>query len=184
MADRSAIEWTETTWVDDRGRTRTYVRKVQNRPGQKLRREMALQFGLRWCRGCSAWLVAESVLRQGVCRECANAEYRANYARDGRAIRARVYARKRNVEPLPVEAQELLLDQFDGLCAYCHNTATTWDHIVPVRDGGRTVPGNVVPACVSCNSSKKCAEVLDWCDRTGRDISRVLDVLLLNEVMA
>ena len=115
MADRSAIEWTETTWVDDRGRTRTYVRKVQNRPGQKLRREMALQFGLRWCRGCSAWLVAESVLRQGVCRECANAEYRANYARDGRAIRARVYARKRNVEPLPVEAQELLLDQFDGL---------------------------------------------------------------------
>ncbi|MGV0796058.1 HNH endonuclease signature motif containing protein [Mycolicibacterium elephantis] len=143
---------------------------------------MALYFGLRWCPGCAALLIAEAVLREGVCRECANAEYRANYARDGRAIRARVYARKRDVEPLPVVAQQSLMEHFEGLCAYCDNIATTWNHIVPVRDGGRTVAGNVVPACVSCNSSKKCADVLDWCDQTGRYTSRVLDVLLLNEV--
>lgn len=142
---------------------------------------MLRYFGLRWCRGCSAWLIADAVLRQGVCRECANTEYRANYARDGRAIRARVYARKREIEPLPVEAQESLTEWFEGLCAYCDKPAGTWDHIIPVRDGGRTVPGNVVPACNSCNSSKKCADVIAWCERTGRDPSRVIDVLLLNE---
>jgi hypothetical protein len=169
MSDKTGIEWTDATW----------------RPGQTLRREMLRFFGLQWCRGCRAWLIADAVLpNQGVCREHANAEYRAAYARDSRAIRARVYARKRDVDPLPVEAQEILTEWFEGRCAYCENRATTWDHIIPVRDGGRTVPGNVVPACNACNSSKKCADVLDWCDRTGRDPSRVLDVLLLAEAAA
>jgi 5-methylcytosine-specific restriction endonuclease McrA len=28
------------------------------------------------------------------------------------------------------------------------------DHVVPVARGGRSVKGNVVPACVACNRSK------------------------------
>ncbi len=185
MGDKTGIEWTDATWTDERGRVRIYRRDDQTRPGQQLRREMLRYFGLRWCRGCAAWLISDAVIpNQGVCRDCANSEYRTNYARDGRAIRARVYARKRSIEPLPIEAQEILTEWFGGCCAYCDAKATTWDHVVPVRDGGRTEPGNVVPACATCNSSKKCADVLDWCGRTGRDPSRVIDVLLLNEVAA
>lgn len=141
------------------------------------------QIGLRWCRGCTDWLQAAEVTRQGACRPCTNAEYRARYAQGGGQIRARVSARKRGVEPVPDLAREVLGERFGGCCAYCPAAATTWDHIVPVSAGGRTEPGNVVPACVSCNSSKRAEDLAQWLARTGRLISDdVLDVLMLAEV--
>ena len=46
-----------------------------------------------------------------------------------------------------------------GVCHYCANkvlpTQLTMDHIVPVARGGKSQPGNVVPACKPCNASKK-----------------------------
>ena len=40
-------------------------------------------------------------------------------------------------------------------CTYCHTArASTWDHVVPRSLGGPDTRGNLVPACVSCNSSK------------------------------
>lgn len=46
-----------------------------------------------------------------------------------------------------------------GLCHYCEKKfgpgELTMDHIVPVARGGRSQPGNVVPACKACNASKK-----------------------------
>lgn len=140
---------------------------------------MAAQ-GLRWCRGCGDWLTAELVTRQGVCRPHANAEYRARYADDPRAVRARVHARKRGVAPVPTIAQELLLERFGGRCAYCPAPATTWDHVVPVAHGGQTTPGNIVPACTSCNSSKGTRDVIEWLTSQGRHASwDLLDVLAL-----
>jgi 5-methylcytosine-specific restriction endonuclease McrA len=45
-----------------------------------------------------------------------------------------------------------------GLCHYCGKrfsaSELTMDHVVPVARGGRSVKGNVVPACVACNRSK------------------------------
>ncbi|MFE4420384.1 HNH endonuclease [Streptomyces sp. NPDC056817] len=73
-----------------------------------------------------------------------------------------------------------MLEQFEGACAYCPAPATTWDHIRPVRDGGQTEPGNVVPACATCNSSKKATDVFTWLESTGRTPSPSLfDVLAL-----
>lgn len=46
-----------------------------------------------------------------------------------------------------------------GRCHYCGKTfppsELTMDHLVPVARGGRSVRGNVVPACHACNASKK-----------------------------
>ena len=45
---------------------------------------------------------------------------------------------------------------FGGLrCVYCDDTTVgRWDHLVPVRDGGETVKGNMVPSCSACDDSK------------------------------
>jgi 5-methylcytosine-specific restriction enzyme A len=45
-----------------------------------------------------------------------------------------------------------------GLCHYCLKKFVfkdlTLDHVVPLARGGTTSPGNVVPACRSCNKNK------------------------------
>ncbi len=182
----TGIEWTnKTTMVDRDGRrVRTYTRVGEvNSPGTQERRQKLL-LGLRWCRGCQDWLIAASVTRQGQCRPCTNASYRQNYAADGSAIRARVYARKRGLVPMPQPAVESLTEDFGGICAYCPEVATTWDHLHPVARGGATNPGNMVPACISCNSSKGTSEVMAWMEKTGRAPSMdLIDVLALDYFM-
>jgi len=45
-----------------------------------------------------------------------------------------------------------------GVCHYCGRQVPpddlTMDHVVPVARGGRSVKGNVVPACRVCNRGK------------------------------
>ena len=46
-----------------------------------------------------------------------------------------------------------------GICHYCGRhfppEKLTMDHVVPVSRGGRSIRGNVVPCCKSCNNRKK-----------------------------
>ena len=53
-----------------------------------------------------------------------------------------------------------------GVCHYCGGTFTpdqlTMDHLVPVTRGGKSTPGNVVPACRDCNSRKKYLLPIEW----------------------
>jgi 5-methylcytosine-specific restriction protein A len=58
------------------------------------------------------------------------------------------------------------LDKRDtGICHYCQNRFAphklTMDHIVPLARGGTTTPGNVVPACLSCNRQKSVSTPVD-----------------------
>jgi hypothetical protein len=39
------------------------------------------------------------------------------------------------------------------------------DHVWPVARGGRSVPSNLVPACISCNSRKNASTPLPWVER-------------------
>lgn len=92
----------------------------------------------------------------------------ARYASDPtfRAARkARSYARRRGVPPMPAIAAEMISELFDGECAYCNSPHDTWDHVVPVSKGGLTVPGNIVPACRSCNSAKHDHDIEVWLNR-------------------
>ena len=53
-----------------------------------------------------------------------------------------------------------------GVCYYCRravgNKALTMDHLVPLGRGGRSVRGNVVPACKDCNDRKKTLLPVEW----------------------
>jgi 5-methylcytosine-specific restriction enzyme A len=46
-----------------------------------------------------------------------------------------------------------------GRCHYCGGcfppSELTMDHVIPVARGGRSVKGNVVPACSACNRTKR-----------------------------
>jgi 5-methylcytosine-specific restriction endonuclease McrA len=53
-----------------------------------------------------------------------------------------------------------------GICYYCRDRvgahALTMDHLVPLGRGGRSVRGNVVPACKRCNTRKKSMLPIEW----------------------
>jgi 5-methylcytosine-specific restriction endonuclease McrA len=53
-----------------------------------------------------------------------------------------------------------------GICHYCRGrvgaAALTMDHLVPLGRGGRSVRGNVVPACKDCNTRKRTLLPVEW----------------------
>jgi 5-methylcytosine-specific restriction endonuclease McrA len=53
-----------------------------------------------------------------------------------------------------------------GICYYCRrqvgHRALTMDHLVPLGRGGRSVRGNVVPACKDCNTRKRSLLPVEW----------------------
>jgi 5-methylcytosine-specific restriction endonuclease McrA len=53
-----------------------------------------------------------------------------------------------------------------GVCYYCGKkfkpAELTMDHLVPVARGGRSTPGNLVPACKECNNKKKYLLPMEW----------------------
>ncbi|MGA9378993.1 MAG: HNH endonuclease [Phormidium sp.] len=139
-------------------------------PGPPLReRKSKMIEGFAWCRGCKKWLPSPEI-RAGVCKIHAASEARQRYANDEKyraERRQHSHARKRNVEPIPHVGQEFLMEIFDSKCAYCLQAANSWDHIVPISKGGRTTPGNIVPACNKCNSSKNNQDVFEWMNKKG-----------------
>lgn len=53
-----------------------------------------------------------------------------------------------------------------GVCHYCGRHVgrenLTMDHIVPLARGGRSVKGNLAPACKTCNNKKKYLLPVEW----------------------
>jgi hypothetical protein len=48
-------------------------------------------------------------------------------------------------------------------CFYCGRSyPTRWDHVHPVKKGGATVKGNLVPACIYCDDSKQDKTLPEW----------------------
>jgi hypothetical protein len=48
-------------------------------------------------------------------------------------------------------------------CVYCGSPEVRrWDHVVPIRNGGETVLGNIVPACAKCDDSKQHRPFAEW----------------------
>ncbi len=72
-------------------------------------------------------------------------------------------ARKRNAQgTFTADQWKARLDYHGYKCIYCgvekHQTPEGWltcDHQIPLARGGSNWPSNLVPACKSCNSSKR-----------------------------
>lgn len=145
---------------------RTGTKEISKRQRSQMKAQ-----GLAWCRGCRKWMPFDGVIeKQGACRDCVNRERRESYATNDEfrhKLKNFAYQRKRQVDAVPLEGEETLTMLFDGKCAYCSAPATTWDHIVPVSKGGKTTPGNMLPACLSCNSSKGDQDIHDWILKVG-----------------
>lgn len=158
--------------------------------------------GQKWCWRCREWkpiaeYCADRSRYDGRCSQCKACRYpprsrlvfspkvrdRLRYSLDPayRAERRQhAHARKRGVAPIAAIGQEYLLEKFGGVCAYCRvRPATTWDHIEPVSAGGETVPGNIVPACMTCNSSKSDRDLFNWMQRKGYIYSPELESVLI-----
>lgn len=61
------------------------------------------------------------------------------------------------------EEWEICLAYFKYRCAYCgREDELTKDHLDPLHNGGKLTFSNVIPACRSCNSSKKDNQWLAW----------------------
>ena len=71
-----------------------------------------------------------------------------------------------------------------GGCAYCGegDIAQHSDCVMPISRGGRYTVENVVPACGSCNASKRNDEVTSWLRRKRLDerafLTRYAEILV------
>jgi len=55
-----------------------------------------------------------------------------------------------------------LMADYGNKCVYCGAPANTIDHVVPLALGGKHEIENAVPACGTCNSSKRAKPLLAW----------------------
>lgn len=86
--------------------------------------------------------------------------YRKNFLKnkDRYCIKAARYrARKRNLpHTLTSDQWEMVKLHFEHKCAYCgEKRPLAQEHVVPVTLGGEYSHNNIVPSCISCNSSKR-----------------------------
>lgn len=74
-------------------------------------------------------------------------------------------ARKASVHNAPYSTEDIqaLLQKFGNSCAYCGSTSNlSLDHVIPISKGGCNTLGNLLPACISCNSSKHNRDIDKW----------------------
>ena len=92
----------------------------------------------------------------------------ARNRRQFHAYRARKLAAQ-DVGPVPAEVYTAIMAA--GPCSYCGKSATTVDHILPFKRGGREHEDNLTPACKPCNSSKGSKLLTEWRpDRVARGV--------------
>lgn len=85
-------------------------------------------------------------------------KYRLKNMDRRRATFSRYQARKYGLPAdLTVTQWHQILKEYDQACAYCgvKSVKLEKDHIIPVTRGGGFTASNIVPACRSCNASKR-----------------------------
>lgn len=112
--------------------------------------------------------------RSSHCRIC-DKEYgrlwRSKYPSKARIVENRRRSRKRNLpSTFTVLDWKRSLEYFNGACAYCQRGPSMFDanfvlhqeHHIPLVKGGGYTPDNIVPACQSCNLSKRDSDFDTW----------------------
>jgi len=80
---------------------------------------------------------------------------------------------------LTVREWRAALAAFNHRCAYCGCEKARFhkDHVIALSKGGGLEAGNIVPACRSCNISKKDHNAEVWMKRKGYDYERFASIL-------
>ena len=101
--------------------------------------------------------------------EKSKARHRANYAADptayksGRDKRRSLVSASADYRHVSFAEWTSLLNRHGGGCAYCGSKdKIEMDHVVPLSKGGRHAIGNLLPACFSCNRSKRARFLSEW----------------------
>lgn len=144
---------------------REYGRASYRRRRDALLREI----GQRVCAECGAALPKESRLRRVYCsRQCINQVSLRERRAERRASTERRRLALLGGESVGVSERDWqrLISRYGQRCAYCgQRRALTKDHVIPVSRGGRHAIGNILPACQSCNSSKRDDLLIYWLNR-------------------
>ena len=72
-----------------------------------------------------------------------------------------------------------IFERDEGMCIYCGNPAQELDHVIPTKDGGRSIKNNLVCACRRCNMKKArhpndsiwLTRAIFWLLEKGEDVS-------------
>ena len=77
--------------------------------------------------------------------------------------RRKAQARGQTPVQIPVAALRQRFNEFGNCCAYCGASGDMEiEHVDPINNGGPHDIGNIVPACSTCNTSKKEKEMESW----------------------
>lgn len=83
----------------------------------------------------------------------------------------RYRSRKRSVSHIPYDKAQVtaLFEKCDNKCVYCYKNfnfsekgTRQLDHFLPISKGGHDALYNLLPACISCNSSKRDNNPHEW----------------------
>lgn len=117
-------------------------------------------------------------------REKVQADGRAWYKKDYTTNPQKYYAKRKAQRAKRAGAKgnmtpaewQFRLEEFNQCCAYCLRPFTntsgedaTQDHMTPLSNGGAHTFDNVIPACRSCNSSKRARSIVEWLRDTQAD---------------
>lgn len=59
--------------------------------------------------------------------------------------------------------KQFFFDKGREHCVFCGDRdPNRWDHLIPLKEGGETVIGNIVPACQPCDDSKQHNHFEKW----------------------
>lgn len=97
-------------------------------------------------------------------------KYRLSYYKTERGIavnKKHIQIRRSRLNNLPhtytVEQWERTLEAFGNLCAYCGSAGDLQqEHVIPLSKGGYYTNQNIIPACPSCNRSKRNKDMTEW----------------------
>lgn len=131
------------------------------------------------CTTCGEWKSPDEYHKNGTdqdgnpvyrkeCKTCYNVKRKENRVSTKHAefLGHQRHRGEENIEYTYTEWREAVIF-FGGDCAYCGRSmrkseTLTRDHLLPVTKGGKTVQGNIIPACATCNSSKGNSDFKDW----------------------
>ena len=93
-----------------------------------------------------------------------NKKYQLKNPEKFRVSTQKYKAKKRTLEAtLTLEQWVKIKDYFNEKCAYCgKESKLEQEHFTPLSKGGEYTHNNIIPACKSCNSSKRDKNFFEW----------------------